>query len=52
MDMDGIMHIFATDKTRKVIGEPELGERSVSTPAFVDGKIIIRGYDHLFCIGG
>ncbi|MCG8306536.1 MAG: PQQ-binding-like beta-propeller repeat protein [Cytophagales bacterium] len=51
MDMDGIMHIFSTDKTMKLIGKPELGEQSVSTPAFVDGKILIRGYEHLYCIG-
>jgi outer membrane protein assembly factor BamB len=52
MDMDGVMHIFNTDRTMKVVGKPELGEQSVSTPAFVDGRIIIRGYDHLYCIGG
>ncbi len=52
MDRDGIMHIFTTEKTMKLVGEPELGEQSVSTPAFADGKIIIRGYSHLFCIGG
>jgi len=51
MDTDGIMHIFSLDKTMKLIGEPELGERSVSTPAFAEGKILIRGYNHLFCIG-
>ena len=52
MDMDGIMHIFTTEKSMKLVAEPELGEQSVSTPAFADGKIIIRGYNHLFCIGG
>jgi len=50
MDMDGVMHILATGRRMKVVSEPELGEQSVSTPAFVDGKIIIRGYDHLYCI--
>lgn len=51
MDMDGIMHIFTTEKTMKLVAEPELGERCVSTPALVNGKILIRGYDHLYCIG-
>lgn len=51
MDMDGVMHIFSLDKTMKLIGTSELGERSVSTPAFADGKILIRGYEHLYCIG-
>ncbi len=51
LDMDGIMHIFSIDKTMKLIGTPELNEQSVSTPAFAQGKILIRGYDHLYCIG-
>jgi len=51
LDMDGIMHIFSVDKTLKLIGEPKLGESAVSTPAFSNGKIFLRGYDHLYCIG-
>jgi outer membrane protein assembly factor BamB len=51
IDMDGIMHIFSVNKEMKLIGEPELGEQSVSTPAFAEGKILLRGYDHLYCIG-
>jgi len=51
MDMDGKMHIMAVDKTLKVISTPELGERAVSTPSFASGKILLRGYDHLYCIG-
>jgi outer membrane protein assembly factor BamB len=51
LDMDGIMHIFSIDKTMKLIGTPELNEQSVSTPAFAQSKILIRGYDHLYCIG-
>lgn len=51
LDMDGIMHIFQVDKTMKLIGEPELGEQAVSTPAFAQDKILLRGYDQLYCIG-
>ncbi len=51
LDMDGIMHIFNADKTMKLIGEPALGEQAVSTPAFADGKIFLRGYENLYCIG-
>lgn len=51
LDMDGIMHIFNAEGTLKVIGEPALGESAVSTPAFSNGKIFIRGYDQLYCIG-
>ena len=51
LDMDGIMHIFSVDRGMQLIGTPELGERSASTPAFANGKILIRGFDHLYCIG-
>lgn len=51
MDKKGVMHIFKADKTYQSIAEPKLGEGSVCTPAFADGKIVIRGDKHLFCIG-
>ncbi len=51
MDMEGIMHIFRKDKTLNLVGEPELGEKAVSTPAFADGNIYIRGSEYLYCIG-
>jgi len=51
LDMDGIMHIFSKEKSLNVVGEPALGERTVSTPAFADGKIYLRGMEHLYCIG-
>lgn len=51
MDMDGVMHILAIEEALKVISTPALGERAVSTPAFAEGKILLRGYDNLYCIG-
>lgn len=51
MDKKGVMHIFKADKTYTSVSESPLGEGSVCTPAFVDGKIIIRGDRNLFCIG-
>lgn len=50
LDKKGIMHIFQADQAYNVIGQPALGEGSSCTPAFADGKIIIRGDKHLFCI--
>jgi outer membrane protein assembly factor BamB len=35
----------------KRIGEAELGEECVTSPAFQDGRIYLRGAKHLFCIG-
>jgi outer membrane protein assembly factor BamB len=51
MDKKGVMHIFKADKTYTLVHESPLGEGSVCTPAFVHGKIIIRGDKNLFCIG-
>jgi hypothetical protein len=35
----------------KRITEAELGEECMTSPAFQDGRIFIRGSEHLFCIG-
>ena len=51
LDMGGNMHIFSKDKNMTLLGEPELGEGSVSTPSFSDGRIYIRGDKFLYCIG-
>jgi len=51
MDKAGVMHIFMADKTFTSVGEPALGEESVCTPAFSNGRIYIRGDQNLYCIG-
>jgi outer membrane protein assembly factor BamB len=51
MDKKGLMHIFKADKTYTSVSESPLGEGSSCTPAFVGGKIIIRGDKNLYCIG-
>lgn len=51
IDKQGIMYIFKVDKEYVPIAQPVLGEKIVCTPAFADGKIYLRGYDHLYCIG-
>jgi outer membrane protein assembly factor BamB len=35
----------------RIIAQCELGEEAPSSPAFQDGRIYIRGSQHLFCIG-
>jgi len=46
---------FYKFKNRKVEGKKEgennLGEECVTSPAFQDGRLYIRGKEHLFCIG-
>lgn len=50
MDLAGMMHIFKADKSFNLVSETELGEAVMATPAFIDGRIYIRGTKHLFCI--
>ncbi len=38
------------DKCRRV-GQCNLGEECVTSPAFQDGRIYLRGKEHIFCIG-
>ncbi len=51
IDISGIMHILLAGKEGTVVSEPPLGEKAFATPAFMDGRIYIRGINNLFCIG-
>ena len=51
MDMSGALHVFSMTKEYQLVAESELGENSVCAPIFIDGKMYIRGYDNLYCIG-
>ncbi len=51
IDMQGVMHIFKPGDEYQHIVDCPLGEGSVCTPAFMDGRIYIRGDEHLYCIG-
>jgi outer membrane protein assembly factor BamB len=50
LDIDGVMHIVNADKVFKLISEPKLSETVAATPAFMNGKIFIRGEQNLYCI--
>jgi glucose dehydrogenase len=51
LNSKGTMYIFKADQTFSLVGEPQLGEGSFCTPAFIDGGIVIRGDKNLYCIG-
>jgi outer membrane protein assembly factor BamB len=51
MYVEGVMSIFKADKGFHLIGRNELGENAVSIPAFMHGRIYIRGMKNLYCIG-
>jgi len=43
--------VRATREACQIVSECELGESCVASPAFHQGRIYIRGSEHLFCIG-
>jgi len=51
INMKGNTHIFSASEKFSEIANNPLGEKSVCTPAFADGRIFIRGDKSLFCIG-
>jgi outer membrane protein assembly factor BamB len=51
MDTKGVMQIFKAAKDFKQISQSPLGEDAMTIPAFVNGRIYIRGMENLFCIG-
>ena len=51
IDMNGVCHIFKAATDFQLVAEPKLGEKSVCAPVFAEGKILIRGFDNLYCVG-
>jgi outer membrane protein assembly factor BamB len=51
MDNKGVTHIFKASGEFELISEPALGENAVTIPAFMPGRIYIRGDENLYCIG-
>jgi len=52
LDQDGVMHIIAAARTFKEEAACALSEEAAATPAFVNGRIYIRGTKHVYCVGG
>jgi outer membrane protein assembly factor BamB len=50
-DMNGITYLFKAEGKFTQVAENKLGEKVVATPAFMDKRIFLRGYRHLYAIG-
>ena len=50
LDRSGTMRIFEASASYTPLASPSLGETADTTPAFVQGRIYIRGQTHLFCL--
>ena len=47
----GVMHIAEAGAEYKELAKCELAEECYASPAFMDGRIYIRGKNNLYCIG-
>jgi hypothetical protein len=48
----GKSFVIAAGPKYDLLAANELGEPSAASPAVSDGKLILKGNKHLFCIGG
>lgn len=47
---DGKMHIFTADNEFRLLNSFETGERTFATPAFTDGRIVVRTEESIYCV--
>lgn len=48
---DGTVFVFAAEPTFKLLGSTQLDEGVMASPAVADGRLLIRGKQHLYCFG-
>jgi outer membrane protein assembly factor BamB len=51
IDTNGRMRVYEVSKEQKLLGESNFGEKMVTTPAFAEGRMYVRGSKYLYCIG-
>ena len=49
--MDHHFGIFAAERNYRQIARCALGDGSDATPILADGRIYLRGREHLWCLG-
>ena len=52
IDEQGVVIVLAAESEFKELARNPLGERSRATPAVSGGKLLLRTYSHLYCLGG
>lgn len=48
---DGVMHVVRAGPRFELLARNELGEPAYASPAFNGGHLLVRGFQHLYCIG-
>jgi outer membrane protein assembly factor BamB len=49
---DGIIFVASAGGAFHVLSQNDMGERVIASPVPINGRLLVRGEDHLFCIGG
>jgi outer membrane protein assembly factor BamB len=52
VDEEGVVWVIAAEKEYKVLAQNPLGEPSRATPAVANGRMYLRTFSHLYCVGG
>jgi outer membrane protein assembly factor BamB len=52
IDEQGVVWVFAAEKQYKLLAQNPLGEPSRATPAVAGGRMYLRTYSQLICVGG
>lgn len=48
---DGVVFVAEVGEKFKLLSENDLGEHTIASPVPVGGKLLLRGEEHLWCIG-
>ena len=48
---DGVILVAAIDKGFQLLGQNQMGQQVIASPVPVNNRLLIRGAEHLFCIG-
>ncbi|MCP5519005.1 MAG: PQQ-binding-like beta-propeller repeat protein [Verrucomicrobiales bacterium] len=49
---DGVVFVARVEDGFELLAENDLGERAIASPVPLDGRLLLRGEEHLFCIAG
>ncbi|MBO7419012.1 MAG: PQQ-binding-like beta-propeller repeat protein [Bacteroidaceae bacterium] len=49
-DTDGKMYVFSNDGKLTLISQFATGEKTFATPAFTDGRVVVRTNNSLYCV--
>ena len=48
---DGVAHVVKAAGKYELVARNEIGEKTYASPVFSDGRMFLRSFKHLYCIG-